>query len=110
MSLMKKYKLSDYKGGWVVGDFEPSIIRTKEFEFMARYYKKGQTESGHLHKIADEITIFISGKCQMDDEIFEAGDVMLMKAGEGFKHFECIEDATTAVIKTPSVIGDKYPI
>jgi hypothetical protein len=107
---MKKYKLDKFTGGWVAGDFDPAIIKTKDFEFMARYYTKGQTETGHLHKIADEISIFIYGKCVMDGEIFEKGDVLYIKAGESFQDFECLEDAATAVIKTPSVIGDKYPI
>ena len=29
---MKKYKLSEFKDGWIVGNFEPSILKTKDFE------------------------------------------------------------------------------
>ena len=77
---------------------------------MVRYYTKGDKESGHIHKIADEISIFIYGKCVMDGVIFEKGDVLHLKAGESFNAFECLEDAATSVIKTPSAIGDKYPV
>ena len=104
---MKVQKLSDFKMGWIVGDFEPSLIRTKDFEFLVRYYKTGNKDPKHLHKIADEITVIISGKIKWNDKEFSAGDVIHLPPGTP-SDFECIEDCAIAVIKTPSVVGDKY--
>lgn len=104
---MKIFKVEDFHRGWLVGDFSPSIIRTKEFEFMLRSYKKGDKESGHVHNIAHEITAIVSGQAKMNTHILIAGDVMHLEPGDA-SDFECLEDCTTAVIKFPSVPEDKY--
>lgn len=104
---MRTYRLENFKGGWLVGDFDPHIIRTKDFEFLVRYYKPGDKDPKHVHKIADEITVIVSGVVKMAGDIYKAGDVIHILPGDA-SDFECIEDAAIAVIKTPSVIGDKY--
>ena len=104
---MKKYNLDKFVRGWIVGDFEPSIFRTKDFEFMVRYYKKGDSEEEHVHKIADEITVVVSGRFRMSGEILSKGDIIHLEPGDSVE-FECLEDGATAVVKRPSVIGDKY--
>lgn len=104
---MMIHDLTTYTGGWVVGDFEPNIIRSKDFEFMVRHYQKGDKESRHVHKVADEITIIVSGVFKMNGKIVGKNAVVHLKPGES-TDFECLEDGATAVIKTPSVLGDKY--
>lgn len=106
---MKKYCLEDFTRGWIIGDFEPSIFRTKDFECMVRYYKAGDVEQKHVHKIADEVTIIISGKFKMNEEILGAGDIVHLAPNDPVD-FACLEDGANAVIKRPSVMGDKYPL
>lgn len=50
---MKLFNVDDFKGGWFIGDFEPTILRTKDFEISVRHYKAGDEEQKHVHKIAD---------------------------------------------------------
>lgn len=104
---MKKYNLNQFTRGWLIGDFEPSISRTKDFEFMIRYYKSGEFEKKHVHKIADEVTVIVKGVFLMNNEKYTEGDIIHLLPGDS-TDFECLEDGITAVIKTPSVIGDKY--
>lgn len=104
---MEIHKLTDFKRGWLVGDFEPNIIRTKDFEFMVREYKTGESEQKHVHNQANEITVVVSGVFKMNDVELKAGDVVHLKPGAP-ADFVCLEDGATAVVKTPSVIGDKY--
>ena len=104
---MKKYRLENFTRGWIVGDFEPSVMRTKTFEFMVRPYVAGDREQKHVHKIADEITVIVSGKFKMNDDLLESGDIVHLSLGES-ADFECIENGATSVIKAPSVMGDKY--
>jgi quercetin dioxygenase-like cupin family protein len=104
---MKRYRLSDFTRGWFIGDFEPSVLRTKNFEGAVRYYKAGEVETRHVHKIADEITVIISGVYKMNDVTLQAGDMVHFAPGEA-TDFECVVDGATTIIKTPSVIGDKY--
>ena len=105
---MKRYRLEEFTRGWLVGDFEPSIIRTKDFEVMVRYYAAGDREAKHVHKVADEITVIVSGVFKMNGEIANAGDIIHLEP-EDPTDFECLEDGATTVIKRPSVLGDKYP-
>lgn len=106
---MKKYNLNQFTRGWVVGDFEPSIIRTKDFEFMVRSYNSGETESEHIHKIADEITVIVNGTFIMNGEVLTSGDIIHLSPGDP-TDFKCLDSGSTAVIKTPSVMGDKFII
>lgn len=106
---MKKYNLTDFKKGWLVGDFEPAIIKTKEFEFGVKFYKKGDVDQTHLHRFLEEITVVINGVFNMNEKRLYPGDVVLIKQNEVVT-FSCVEDGSIAVIKTPSVIGDKFII
>lgn len=105
---MKLYRLDEMKGGWFVGNFEPSCLRTDAFEVASKQYKSGDHESRHVHRIATEITVITAGRVIMNGQTFVAGDVILLEPGES-ADFEVLEDALTVVVKTPSIIGDKYP-
>src|SRR3989339_10957 len=107
---MEIFKLKNFTRGWVAGNFEPAILKTEDFEFAVQYYKKGDTEKAHIHKIADEISVVVYGQFQMNDEILKRGDAIWLKPGDEMTGFECLEDGATAVIKRPSVIGDKHNI
>jgi len=39
---VKKYSMSDMHRGWYIGDFTPSIIKTKDFEVGYLTHKKGE--------------------------------------------------------------------
>jgi uncharacterized cupin superfamily protein len=104
---MKLHKLNQFTKGWIVGDFSPSILRTKNFEFMVRSYSPGDSEAVHMHKIADEITVIVNGVFLMNNIKLMAGDIIHLSPGDS-TDFKCLEGGSTAVIKTPSVIGDKY--
>lgn len=106
---MKKFKVKDFTKGWFIGDFKPSIVKTKDFEVAIKIYKKGDEENAHLHKVADEFTIIIQGSCKMKNRIFKRGDIVWIEKGEA-TNFEALENCTTTVIKIPSVTGDKYPV
>ena len=104
---MKCHRVSQMIGGWFVGDFSPSVWRTKEFEVAVKYYQSGDCEACHVHKIADEITVVAQGKVRMSKQIFSTGDIILIPAGEA-TDFEALEPTITVVVKSPSAIGDKY--
>lgn len=106
---MKILKLKNYTRGWLVGDFTPSILRTRGFEFMVREYKKGDKEPRHIHKKAHEISVIVSGKFKMNGKILKKGDIVHLKPNVD-ADFECLENGANAVVKTPSVKGDKYII
>lgn len=104
---MKVYQLDEFTKGWLVGDFEPAIIKTEQFEFAIKYYQAGDHETKHLHKIGRELTVAVTGAYRLNDQIFKAGEAVDLPAGEAAE-FECLESGATAVIKFPSVKDDKY--
>lgn len=104
---MKVKKLSEMKGGWFVGNFEPSLIKTNDVEAAVKSYKKGDYEREHFHKIATEITVVISGRVKMFQKIFEQGDMIVVEPFDA-TDFEALEDTVCAVVKYPGAGHDKY--
>ena len=104
---MKVANLSDMVGGWFVGNFDPSILKNTEFEVSVKYYKKGDVESAHLHKLAIEITVVVSGIIEMCDQEFGTGEIVMLDKSEATA-FRALTDAITVVVKTPSITDDKY--
>lgn len=104
---MKSYKLSDMKGGWIVGGFDPTVYSTTDCEVAIKHYKSGDSESAHYHKIATEITCIVSGEVIMCGQRWVAGDVIVLSPGD-ITAFEALTDAVTTVVKLPGALNDKY--
>jgi len=106
---MKKYFLNNMKGGWFVGNFEPSAFQTNFFEVAFAKHTKGQKWDTHFHKVATEITLVVKGKIQINDEVFTTGDIFVISPNEVASP-QFLEDSEVVVIKTPSDVNDKYVI
>lgn len=106
---MKINNLDNFIRGWFVGDFEPTLYKTSDVEVAVQYYKKGTIEKSHIHKIASEITVVISGKVKINTVILKEKDIIFIEPNE-ISSFEAIEDTTTLVVKIPGAKNDKYEI
>ena len=104
---MKANNLSEMVGGWFIGNFEPSVLNSSDFEVSVKYYKEGDVERSHLHKLAIEITVVVDGSIEMCNEVFGKGDIIMLEKGEATS-FRAITNAVTVVVKTPSITNDKY--
>ena len=104
---MKKYNLNEMEKGWFVGNFSPSLHLTKSCEVGIKKYKKGDREPEHFHMQAREITVSVSGKVKMKNNVFSENDIIVIEPNES-TDFEALEDTVTAVFKSRSVEGDKY--
>jgi quercetin dioxygenase-like cupin family protein len=96
-------------GGWFIGDFVKSVIRTSDFEVAAKTHKKGEIWPRHTHKIATEINVLISGKMTIQGIELNAGDIFTIYPNE-ISDPIFLEDCFVIVVKIPSVIKDKYEI
>jgi len=100
-------KLNDHIGGWIIGDFEKSLLRTKDFEVSVKVHPKGEIWPAHFHKIATEYNVLISGSMSMCGVELITGDTFIVEPNEvADPVFH--EDCTVMCIKVPSIIGDKY--
>ena len=106
---MKHRRLSEMVGGWIVGDFSPTCLRTSEFEVACKIYEAGAHEAAHVHRIATEITLIAEGKVVMNGQTYVSGDIIVLDPGDA-TDFTTLERTITVVVKTPSVMGDKYPV
>jgi hypothetical protein len=94
-------------GGWFIGNFAPVVLASSEFETAVKYYRQGDKEPCHHHKLAEEITVVAAGRVRMSGREFAGGDIIHLAPGES-TDFEALEDAITVVVKRPSVANDKY--
>jgi quercetin dioxygenase-like cupin family protein len=106
-SALETFRLDKMVKGWFVGDFSPAALRTDAAEVAVKHYKAGDREETHLHKIASEITLVLEGIVEMCGQRLSEGDIIKLAPGEA-TDFLAVTDATTVVIKLPSVIGDRY--
>lgn len=103
----KVNNLINMKSGWFIGDFEPSLFKTNNFEISVKKYKKGEYERSHYHKIATEFTVITSGRVKMNGVEYKDGDIIKIYPNES-TDFLVLEDTITTVVKIPSVKNDKY--
>ncbi len=104
---MKIGKLRDMKRGWFIGDFEPSLLKTRDCEVAVKSYRHGDHEGKHFHKIATEFTVIIQGKVRMFNQVFSAGDIVVCEPGDA-TDFEALDDTVNVVVKVPGASQDKY--
>jgi HAD superfamily hydrolase (TIGR01509 family) len=102
-----KYNLNTFTKGWFIGDFDPSLLKTKDFEIAVKEYKAGDSEVSHFHKLADEYTLTVSGVFKMNSIILKKGDIVFLEKNT-ISDFHCIEEGSTVVVKVPCVKNDKY--
>jgi len=106
---MKIHKLSQMTRGWFVGDFAPSAHVTKAAEVAVKTYAAGEAEEAHVHRVAVEVTLILSGEATLNGHHLTAGDIATLEPGEPGQ-FTALTQTTTVVVKTPSAVGDKFPL
>ncbi len=107
--MIEKKKLSDFKGGWFVGNFDPAIIKTEEFEVSVKEHVAGEKTEKHYHKVALEVNCVVSGEVLINGENFCAGDVFVVHPGEVVDPiFQ--KDCTIVCVKSPSDVNDKFVV
>ena len=104
---MKTARLEDMVKGWFVGNFDPTLIPTKEVEVAVKDYLRGDIEDRHYHKIATEITVIASGRVRMNGVEYIKGDIIIIPPNHA-TDFEVLEDTITTVVKYPGAKNDKY--
>lgn len=104
---MKTWRLDRMVKGWFVGDFSPTVLKTRAVEVAVKRYAAGEKEDRHHHKIATELTVIVSGRVRMNGREYGTDDIVAISPGEG-TDFEVLDDAVTVVVKLPGASNDKY--
>ena len=111
---MKIDNVSNCKQGWFIGNFDPVILKTINFEVAFHSLPKGHRSDNHYHLESLEMNLVVSGRIAVAVEgaskayrILSKGDIFIYEAGEKTDVI-CETDVDLVVIKTPSIPGDKY--
>jgi quercetin dioxygenase-like cupin family protein len=100
-------RIDEMKGGWFIGNFEPSVFRTQNFEVCFKQHTKGEAWDVHTHKIATEVNYLARGKMTIQGHTLTAGDIFTIFPGE-ISDPEFLEDCDVVIVKIPSILNDKY--
>jgi hypothetical protein len=104
---MNKFLLKDFFNGWVVGNFEPSLLKSKDIEVAIQSYTAGDEEQQHYHKVGTEISLMVCGSATFNEQILNEGEGLVIKPKQS-NIFKAITDCKVLVIKYPSDTSDKY--
>lgn len=103
---IKDMKSPSHDGGWFIGNFEPSIFKTNQFEVGHLFIKKGEITPVHFHQNHKEFNYIIKGKMSINNKILTKGDIFVFNENVISVPF-FYEDTEIICIKTPSKPGDK---
>ena len=109
---MRTTNIALFKAGWMIGDFEPSILRTKEFDFAHHHYPKGFVGQNHAHMKSTEYNYIVKGKVMLrpvggEVGVMVSGDMFIFDIGEYCGYVEYLEDTDLIIIKAPTGVNDK---
>ena len=79
---MQITRIENYTRGWFIGDFEPSVLRTKGFEVGLLTHKKGEYWAPHYHKESVEYNLLVSGSMTIQNKLLNPGDLFVFEKGE----------------------------
>jgi quercetin dioxygenase-like cupin family protein len=101
-------RIENFTKGWVIGNYVPSLIQTKDIEIGIKEYSEGEEEEAHIHKVSTEITIVLSGEIEMNGSPHYKGDIITIEKEEEGKFKALSDNVVLVCIKTPSDPLDKY--
>jgi len=99
--------IKNFKNGWFIGNFEPSLLKTENFEVAMQFHPKGFIGQKHYHKISTEYNLVVSGKVNICGREMKSGEIFVFLPNE-VSESEFLEDTTLIIVRTPSVPTDKY--
>lgn len=107
---MKVTQSLKFKNGWFVGNFEPSILKTMDFEVAHQFHPKGFVSTPHYHKISNEYNYIVNGMILLNhDCVLSDGDTFVYEPNE-ISDVEFLADTNMIVVRVPSAPGDKYEV
>ena len=98
--------ISNFTRGWFIGDFEPSLLQTKDFEVAIITHTKGEKIPRHYHPVATEYNVMLSGSMFVNGQKKKKGDMFTFDPNE-VCNVKVLEDSEVLCVKVPSIQGDK---
>ena len=74
---MRLSNINEYKGGWFVGDFNPSIFKNPFFEVAHHKHAKGCETFPHYHAVTNELNYIVRGELMVSGKLLSQGDMWI---------------------------------
>jgi mannose-6-phosphate isomerase-like protein (cupin superfamily) len=103
---MEITKLDKMTRGWFIGDFEPSVFKTNNFEVGYLHHKQGEFWESHYHQFCDEYNLLVKGKMKINNKIINENEICFIPKGISSSP-EFLEDCFIVCVKVPSIPNDK---
>jgi len=104
---VKIFNLDNYTRGWIIGDFEPSLLKNTGVELAVMNRKKGVgVHDFHYHELCTEINVLIKGRMMINDRVIHENEIFVFNPRVP-SIYEYLEDCTFVVFKNKSSIYDK---
>ena len=103
---MFRDRIENYTRGWLIGDFEPSLFKTKNFEVAVISHHRDEKIPLHYHSELEEYNVLLSGKMIVNNQELVEGDVFVLARKE-VVNVTVLEDSKVLCIKIPSIPEDK---
>jgi len=94
--------INDFFRGWFIGNFEPALLRTDQFEIAYQQNKKDDKVERHYQRIATEYNLITKGSLIANGVTYHTGDLFVFEPYV-VAEVEFLEDTDVVVVKTPSV-------
>ena len=79
---MKLDRIENMKGGWFVGNFDPSCYKTPNFEVSYKVHAQGEQWPTHYHTEVTEINLLVRGTMILQGKTLVAGDIFTLEPYE----------------------------
>lgn len=106
---MIKRNINEFWRGWFIGNFEPSVLKTDQFEVAIITHTKGEYWPPHYHKVSTEYNVLLEGKMLICGKEINPWEVFIFEPGE-IADPVFLEDCKVLCVKVPCVPGDKYEV
>jgi hypothetical protein len=101
------YKLDNFVRGWIVGDFEPSLLKNSGIELAVMNREKGVgVHDFHYHERCIELNVLIKGKMRCNNKVINENEIFVFNPNVP-SIYEYLEDCTFVVFKNKPSNADK---
>lgn len=99
----------EFTRGWFLGNFEPAVFQTKDFEVGLLVHGEGEKWDFHYHTLGEETNVLLSGYMHINGRFIPEGSVFRFPKNQ-IACPEFLTECRILCIKCPSVPGDKYTV
>ena len=100
-------KLSEFVGGWFVGNFQPTLLKTPDFEVAWKVHTQHEGVEPHLHRHVTEYNLLAHGSMTVNGVLLNAQDLFVLHPGERVDIVIHTDEVHVVCVKVPSIPADK---